>query len=101
MLKSLISRAHNNPLQFYQSFFHIIIQAYVSKHGLGTCLFQSSKLIVFTFRSLTDAETQYANNERELLAVVYTFNHFHTYPYGHSFMVETEHNPLEMITFSW
>ena len=42
-------------------------------------------------------ETRYANLERELLAVVYGCEKFHTYLFGHSFTVNTDHKPLESI----
>ena len=42
-------------------------------------------------------ETRYANIERELLAVVYGCEKFHSYLYGRSFVVKTDHRPLEQI----
>ena len=45
-----------------------------------------------------DTETRYANIERELLAIVYGCEKFHTYLYGRTFVMETDHKPLEMIT---
>ena len=49
-------------------------------------------------KSLTDTEAQYANIKRELLAIVYGCEKFHTYLYGRTFLVETDHKPLEMIS---
>ena len=40
---------------------------------------------------------RYANIERELLAVVYGCEKFHTYLYGRHFVVESDHRPLEQI----
>ena len=45
-----------------------------------------------------DTETCYANIERELLAIVYGCEKFHTYLYGRTFIMETDHKPLEMIS---
>ena len=42
-------------------------------------------------------KTRYANIERELLAVVYGCEKFHTYLFGQSFTVNTDHKPLESI----
>ena len=39
----------------------------------------------------------FANIKRELLAVVFGCDHFHTYIYGNYFTVESDHKPLEMI----
>ena len=44
-----------------------------------------------------DTETRYANIEQELLAIVFGCEKFHTYLYGRSFVVESDHKPLEMI----
>ena len=44
-----------------------------------------------------DAETRYANIERELLAIVFACQRFSTYLLGRSFVAESDHEPLEMI----
>ena len=43
-------------------------------------------------------QTRYANIERELLAIVYGCEKFHTYLYRRTFIVETDHKPFEMIS---
>ena len=48
--------------------------------------------------SLTVAETRYANIERELLAVTFGVEGFHTYIYDKPFVVEIDHKPLEIIS---
>ena len=72
-----------------------------SLRGLGQCLIQEFKgedqLIAFASKSLTDAETRYANIERELLAIVFACQRFSTYLLGRSFIAESDHKPLEMI----
>ena len=52
----------------------------------------------FATKSLTDMETRYANIERELLAIVFACQCFSTYLLGRSFVAESDHKPLEMIT---
>ena len=44
-----------------------------------------------------DAETRYANIERELLAIIFACQCFSTYLLGRSFVAESDHKPLEMI----
>ena len=101
-LKAHISKAHKTSLQCSQGDLSVIIQTDVSKDGLGVCLLQNGKPIAFALESLIDAETQYTNIERELLAVMYVFEHFNTYLYCCSFMIDTDHKPLEMnVTSSW
>ena len=56
-----------------------VIQVDASSYGLGAVLLQDNKPVAFASKSLTDAETRYANIERELLAVVFGAERFHTY----------------------
>ena len=45
---------------------------------------------------LNSAQSNYPNIDREMLAVVFGINRFHTYLYGRPFRVITDHKPLEM-----
>ena len=65
--------------------------------GLDVALFQNNKPIAFASKALTPAETRYATIERELLAVVYDCEKFHSYLYGRSIVVKTDHRLLEQI----
>ena len=73
------------------------IQVDASKIGIGAALLQDGRPIAFASKALTETEQRYANIERELLAVVFGCERFHTYVYGKPFVVETDHKPLEMI----
>jgi transposase InsO family protein len=73
------------------------IQVDASLRGVGAALIQDSRVISFSSKSFTDTEQRYANIEREMLAVVYACEKFHTYVYGKPFTVESDHKPLEMI----
>ena len=75
----------------------ITLQVDASLKGLGAVLLQDNKPVAFASKALTDVETRYANIERELLAVVYGCEKFHTYLFGHNFTVNTDHKPLESI----
>ena len=55
------------------------IEVDASMAGLGAALIQCGKPIAFASKALTPTETRYANIERELLAVVYGLEKFHTY----------------------
>ena len=69
--------------------------------GWGRVLIQQHKgkdqPIAFASKSLTDADTRYANIERELLAIVFACQCFSIYLLGRSFVAESDHKPLEMI----
>lgn len=64
---------------------------------MGAALFQDNKSIAFASKALTLAGTRYAIIGRELLAVVYGCEKFHSYLYGRSFVVRTDHRPLEQV----
>ena len=74
-----------------------ILQADASQKGLGATLLQEGKPIAFASKALNETESRYANIERELLAVVYGCERFHSYLYGRPFKVHSDHKPLESI----
>ena len=74
------------------------IQVDASQVGLGTTLLQNGKPIAFASKALTKNEYWYANVEREMLAAVFGAERFHTYVYGWSFMIESDHKLLESIS---
>ena len=84
-------------LAYYDRNEPVVLHVDASIKGLGAVLFQNDKPIAFASKALTPAETRYANIERELLAVVYGCEKFHSYLYGRSFVVKTNHRPLEQI----
>ena len=51
----------------------------------------------FASKALTPTEQRYANIKRELLAIVFGVERFHTYVFGRTFSVFTDHKPLEQI----
>ena len=83
-------------LEYYDPTKEIILQADASSTGLGATLLQDQKPIAFASKTLTDTESRYANIGRELFAVVYRCERFHTYLFG-SFVAESDHKPLESI----
>ena len=98
-VKTLIAKANTTPLRYYDR--NLPVQADASLRGLGACLIQKhngeDQPIAFARKSLTDAETRYANIERELLGIVFACQHFSTYLLGRSFIAESDHKLLEMI----
>ena len=96
-IKNLILKANETPLRYYDRTKPVIVQADASLCGLGACLLQEEQPIAFASKSLTDAESRYANIERELLAIIFACQRFSTYLLGRSFIAESDHKPLEMI----
>lgn len=86
--------AMNAVLTYYDVDKPAIVQCDSSKNGLGGVLMQDGKIVECVSRSLTNTEQQYAQIEKELLAIVYTLERLHTYVYGRFVTVETDHKPL-------
>ena len=84
-------------LTYFDPMKETILQVDASMKSLGASLTQDRKPVAFASKALTDVEARYANIERELLAVVYGYEKFHTYLYGRSFTIHTDHKPLESI----
>lgn len=72
----------------------IIIYCDASKDGLGCCLLQDRKPVAYASRSLSDTEKNYAQIEKELLAVYFACHKFHQMIYGHRITIYTDHKPL-------
>lgn len=53
--------------------------------------------IAFASRSLTPAEQNYSQLDREALAIVYAVQHFHEYIFGRPFKLVTDNQPLSRI----
>jgi hypothetical protein len=71
--------------------------------GLGAIFMQNNskrkeeKVIAFASRALNPVEQRYSQTEREALAILWAYEHFHLYVYGSHFTVITDHKPLEQI----
>ena len=58
---------------------------------------QSNQPVAYALRSPTQTEVQYAQIEKEMLAIVFGMEKFETYLYGRKVLVESDHKPLESI----
>ena len=75
----------------------ITIQTDASQSGIGSCLIQEGHPVIYASRSLTSAEQNHAQIEKELLAIVFTCERFHQFVYGNDIVVHSDHKPLEAI----
>ena len=82
-------------LSYFDPGLRSTIQADASQHGLGACLLQRGKPIAYASRSLLPAECNYAQIEKELLAIVFACQKFHHYIYGFNTKIQSDHKPLE------
>ena len=94
-LKSVITSAP--VLAYFDNSKETVLSVDASSTGLGAVIMQEGKPVAFSSKTLTPPEKMYANIERELLAIVWGAQKFHTYVYGRRVIVETDHKPLESI----
>lgn len=75
-----------------------VVTTDASDYAVGGILSQGTigkdRPIAYTSRLLNAAERNYSTIEKELLAIVYSVNHFRSYLYGHKFTLVTDHKPL-------
>lgn len=88
---------HHLLLSYFNPQEETTLEVDSSLNGLGAALLQNGKPIAFASKSLSDTEKRYANIEREMLAVVFACERFHTYIYGKEVTIQSDHKPLESI----
>ena len=84
-------------LQFFDPAVPSVIQADASQYGLGACLLQKGKPVAYASHSLSSCEINYAQIEKDLLAIVFACAKFHFYIYGFHTTVQSDHKSLEAI----
>ena len=91
----IISR---NILQYYDVTLPVVLQVDASEEGIGGVLLQDGKPVCFTSHTLDSTEKNYAQIEKECLAIVTCMSKWHQYLYGKKdILVHTDHQPLETI----
>lgn len=92
-VKSLV--ADTRSLQYYDVNQPLIIECDASSYGLGTAVFQSNGVIGYASRTLTTTEKNYAQIEKELLAILFSCVRFDQLIVGNPrTIVRTDHKPL-------
>ena len=87
----------NVKLAYYDPNKELVLENDASEYGLGTVMMQEGKPVAFASRTLSPAERNYAQIEKEMLAVKYGLEKFHHYTYGRPVTVVTDHKPLVSI----
>ncbi|KAK3085724.1 hypothetical protein FSP39_007823 [Pinctada imbricata] len=94
-VKKVLSQAP--VLKYFVPSKELVLQCDSSESGLGACLMQDGHPIMYASRALTPTECNYAQIEKELLAVVFGMERFENYTLGRHVLVESDHKPLEII----
>ncbi|XP_024874017.1 uncharacterized protein K02A2.6-like [Temnothorax curvispinosus] len=84
-------------LRYFDKDKQIVLSVDSSKDGMGAVILQENKPIAYASKSLTLNQQNYAQIEKELLAIVFGCQRFHQFLFGKEFIVETDHKPLEAI----
>jgi RNase H-like domain found in reverse transcriptase/Reverse transcriptase (RNA-dependent DNA polymerase)/Integrase zinc binding domain len=85
-------------LRYYDVSLPVEIQCDASEAGLGAALLQRGQPVAFASRALTQTEKQYAQIEKECLAIVFGCERFDSYIRGRErITIESDHKPLETI----
>ena len=95
-LKNLICKAP--ILHYFDPAMEVTLQCDASNGGLGYALLQQGQPVAFAAQGLTLAEKNYAQIEKEMLAIVCGCEKFDQYIYGNKVTVETDHKPLVSIS---
>ena len=78
-----------------------VLDCDASNVGIGSVLHQlqngEERVIGYFSRCLTRAERKYCTTRKELLAVVASVKHFHTFLYGQEFVIRSDHGSLRWI----
>jgi len=85
-------------LKFYDPSRQTMISPDASKDGIGAVLLQEHDFrchsVLFASRTLTSAETRYAQIEKETIGIAFGCETFQQYIYGKEIILETDHKPL-------
>ena len=84
-------------LQYYDVTKEVTLQCDASQSEVGAALLQEGYPVALTSRALTPTERNYAQIEKELLAIVHACDRFDQYVFGREITVETDHKPLGVI----
>ena len=84
-------------LAFYSPDKELILENDASEYGLGSALLQEGRPIAFASRALSTSEKNYAQIEKEMLAIVYGLQKFDHFTFGRQVKIVTDHKPLVAI----
>ena len=94
-VKEILSAAP--VLKYFDPKEDVELQCDASDRGLGACLMQGGQPVAYVSRSMTETEVNYAQIEKEMLAILFGVERFEQCVYGRPVKIQTDHKPLESI----
>ncbi|XP_059049470.1 uncharacterized protein K02A2.6-like [Achroia grisella] len=91
-IKSLLVK--KPVLQFFNEKLPILLSVDSSKYGLGAVLLQNNLPVAYASKALNECQNNYAQIEKELLAILFGCEKFNQFIYGRKITIETDHSPL-------
>ena len=90
--------AGSPTLAIYDHKKELTLENDASEYGIGSVLLQERKPLAYASRTLSPAEQNYAQIEKELLAITFGLSKFHPFTFGRPVQIITDHKPLVSIT---
>ncbi|UYV72607.1 K02A2.6-like, partial [Cordylochernes scorpioides] len=94
-IKTLLRTAPT--LKFFNPNGNLTLSVDASSYALGAVLLQNGRPIAYASSALNSTQQNYAQIEKEALAIKFGCDKFHQLIYGKTVDVETDHRPLETI----
>lgn len=82
-------------LGYFDSSQPVTLSVDASSVGLGAAILQNGKPVAYASRALTQTQQGYAQIEKEMLAITFGCERFHSYLYSRPVLVESDNKPLE------
>ena len=84
-------------LRFYDPKKPVTLSVDASSTGVGCVILQDNQPVAYASSSLNESQKQWAQIEKEMLAIWFACSKFHCYIYGQAVGVETDHKLLVSI----
>ncbi|KAI5731337.1 hypothetical protein M8J77_008443 [Diaphorina citri] len=94
-LKNCISNAP--VLKFFDVNKDVTLSVDSSSYGIGCVLLQNEQPVAFSSRALNSSQKNYAQVEKEMMAILVGCLKFHKYIFNTKVIVETDHKALESL----
>lgn len=93
-IKNELTLSSGRVLKYYDVSKPVKLQVDASKSGVGAVLLQDNQPVAYASKTMTPCQENYAQIEKEALAITYGCLKFRQFVYGKHIEIETDHKPL-------